>query len=148
MRVRLLFLSQCLPYPPHSGVANRTFNVLMQLQRAFDVHLLAFSRRNHQPDPGARRDARAALAERLAGVAEPVPIPAEAGTWDRAWCHIRSVLSGRPYTYYEYGGRDFGRRLRELVATIQPELVHMDSLDLFRWLPLLPTVPVAVTHHS
>lgn len=144
----LLFLAQCLPYPPHSGVANRTFNVLMQLQRAFDVHLLAFSRRNHQADGLARARARATLADRLTAVEEAVPIPAESGVCGRASCHIRSLLAGKPYTYYEYAARSYGRRLRDLLVTLQPAMVHMDSLDLHHWLPLLSGVPVAVTHHS
>jgi hypothetical protein len=54
MRPKLLFLSQCLPYPPHSGVTNRTYHVLVELQRGFDVALVAFSRRNHQSDGVAR----------------------------------------------------------------------------------------------
>jgi len=29
-----------------------------------------------------------------------------------------------------------------------PDLVHIDSLDLYRWLPLLPSVPTACTHHN
>jgi glycosyltransferase involved in cell wall biosynthesis len=147
-RPRLLFLSQCLPYPPHSGVANRTFNVLVQLQRTFDVHLLPFSRRNHQADVRARVEARAVLAERLTGVEEAVPISAESGIWGRTWSHVRSLLTGRPYTYYEYAALDYGRRLSELLVTLRPSLVHMDSLDLYHWLPLLSQVPVAVTHHS
>ena len=60
-RPRILFLCHCLPYPPHSGVTSRTFNVLKQLQQEFDVVLLPFFRRNHQPDAEARQEARRAL---------------------------------------------------------------------------------------
>lgn len=147
-RPRLLFLAQSLAFPPHSGVANRTFNVMVQLQRAFDVHLLAFSRRNHQPDAASRREAEAALAQRLSFVAPAVPIRMEASGRVRIWGHLRSVLTGRPYTYYEYESDDFGRVLERLLRDAPPDLIHMDSLDLYRWLEHLPAVPVAVTHHS
>jgi glycosyltransferase involved in cell wall biosynthesis len=147
-RPRLLFLAQTLAYPPHSGVANRTFNVMMQLQRAFDVHLLAFSRRNHQPDAPSRLTAQAALAERLSRVATAVPVPAEASRPARVWCHLRSVVTARPYTYYEYASPEFGRALARMVEEVRPDLIHLDSLDLYRWLDALPGVPVAVTHHS
>ena len=60
-RPRVLFLSQCLPYPPHSGVVNRTFNILRQLQVGYDVDLVAFSRVSHQPDRASREAARDAL---------------------------------------------------------------------------------------
>jgi hypothetical protein len=42
-----------LPYPPHSGVASRTFNVLKQLQKEFDVSL---ARILAAGPPGLERD--------------------------------------------------------------------------------------------
>src|SRR5260370_32185736 len=98
-RPRVLFLSQCLPYPPHSGVASRTFNILKQLHIAYDVGLVAFSRASHQPDRAARDPARAALQAVAAFVAEPTPIPNEHSALRRPWDHLRSALSGPPCTY-------------------------------------------------
>jgi glycosyltransferase involved in cell wall biosynthesis len=148
MRPRLLFLSQCLPYPPHSGVTNRTYHVALELQREFDVTLLAFSRRNHQPDAPSRDAARRALAQELTEVAEPTPIAGDLSRQARAWNHLRSALSGRPYLYYEYESTAFGDRLAALLRRGAPDLVHMDSMDLYRWLPPLGPAPVACTHHS
>jgi glycosyltransferase involved in cell wall biosynthesis len=147
-RPRLLFLAQSLPYPPHSGVANRTFNVLRQLQVAYDVDLVAFSRVNHQPDALARAAAKRALDEVAAFVAEPATIPNEHSTVRKLWDHLRCVVTGRAYTYYEYRSRAFASRLQAVCRTRTHDLVHMDSLDLHGWLPDLPPVPVACTHHS
>src|SRR5258705_2332698 len=147
-RPRVLFLSQCLPYPPHSGVASRTFNILKQLHLASDLDLVAFSRASHQPDRAARDAARAALQAVAAFVAEPTPIPNEHSALRRLWDHLRSVLSGRAYTYYEYESGDFSDRLHALLRTRSPALVHLDSPDLHRWLPELGEVPVACTHHD
>ena len=105
-RHRILFLSHCLPYPPHSGVTSRTFNVLKQLHEEFDVTLLPFFRRNHQPDPEARRAARAALEAFASRVGTPVPILSEHTIARRLWDHFRSVVTRRPYTYYEHSNRD------------------------------------------
>lgn len=148
VKPRLLFLSQCLPYPPHSGVANRTFNILCQLQREFDVHVLSFSRRNHQPNDESRLAAREGLRRFVTAVDDPIPIPSEAGLARRLWCHIRSSTSGRPYTYYEYFDRRFEALLVAALRDQRPALVHMDSLDLYRWLAYLRGERVAVTHHS
>ncbi|HYT83153.1 MAG TPA: glycosyltransferase family 4 protein [Gemmatimonadales bacterium] len=147
-RPRLLLLAQCLPYPPHSGVANRTFNILRQLQMSYDVDLVAFSRVNHQPDRAAREAARRALQGVASFVAEPTPIPNEHSALRRIWDHLRSVVSGRAYTFYEYQSRAFADRLRAALRPHAPHLVHLDSLDLHRWLPELPRVPVACTHHD
>ena len=147
-RSSLLFLSQCLPYPPTSGVTNRTFHIACELQREFDVTLLAFSRRRHQPSAGARSEATEALANSLTAVIPAIPIPGEQSLARRVADHSRSVLTRRPYTYYEYSARAFAAALDSLLLRTW-DLVHMDSLDLFRWIDRVPSaVPVAVTHHS
>lgn len=147
-RPRVLFLSQSLPYPPHSGVAARTFNILTQLQQEYDVDLVAFHRRNHQPDRLALDRAWEALQRHVGFVAEPTSIPSEHSVGRKIWDHLRSIVSGRVYTYYEYSSRGFAERLRAAIRVRAPDLVHLDSLDLHRWLGAVPQVPVACTHHD
>jgi len=147
-RPSLLFLSQCLPYPPHSGVTNRTYNIVRQLQRTFDVTLLAFSRVNHQAGSPERAESRAALARELTEVLDPVPIPSESSTLARLMVHLKSVVTGRPYIYYEYRQQEFRDQLKSFLKKNKPALVHLDSLDLYGWRAELPPVPTACTHHS
>jgi glycosyltransferase involved in cell wall biosynthesis len=147
-RARILFLSQCLPYPPHFGVTNRTFNVVRQLQRDFDVWLLAFSRRSHQADQIARQEAEQALEALLHRVGGSVPIGGEWSSTKRFRDHARSLLAGRPYTYYEYESRDYEAGLREALEQHSPQAIHIDSLDLYRWIGDLPPVVTTCTHHS
>ena len=148
MQSRILFLSQSLPFPPHSGVTNRTLHILQELQRTFDVTLVAFSRRNHQPDDASRVRAVEALRQRLSDVLEPVRIDSEWSLSAKARVHASSVLTGKPYIFFDYGSPDFGRRIERALESNPPDLVHMDSMDLYRWLPQLSGIPVACTHHS
>jgi glycosyltransferase involved in cell wall biosynthesis len=147
-RPRLLFLSHCLPYPPRSGVATRTFNILKQLHVAYDIDLVPFSRASHQPDRVARDVAWRALRSTTAFVAEPTPIPNEQSGLRKVWDHLRSVVTGHAYTYYEYQSGAFAERLGAVLRTRRPDLVHLDSLDLHPWLADLPRVPVVCTHHD
>lgn len=147
-RPRLLFLSQCLPYPPTSGVTNRTYHVLRELQRAFDVTLVAFSRRNHQSTVAARYEAYVELAECLSGVAPPSPIRSEWSALAKVGNHLRSLLSGRCYVDFEYASAEFASRVRSSLLAAPPDLVHIDSLDLHRSLALVGDLPVTCTHHS
>jgi polysaccharide biosynthesis protein PslH len=144
----LLFLSQCLPYPPHSGVTNRTFNILRQLQKEFDVTMFAFSRPNHQADARAREHAVEALERYGIVVAGVVPIQATTSVPVRVWDHARSVAMRKPYTYYEYESAELLTRLREWLSRNRPDLVHIDSLDLYGWLQYVPNLPTFCTHHS
>jgi len=148
MRSRILFLSQCLPFPPDSGVTNRTYHILQQLQRTFDVTLVPFSRRNHQPHAPARAAATAALRKEIFDVFDPVPIASEWSLTTKLRIHASSLLTGKPYTFFEYGNPMYARELRAAVERASPDIVHLDSMDLYRWLPMLPGVPTACTHHN
>ena len=148
MRKRLLFLSQCLPFPPHSGVTNRTYHILRELQREFDVALVAFSRRNHQPDSASRASAAAKLRLVVSDVREAAVIGSEWSMALKLRNHLSSLLTGKPYIFYDYSHQGFGRALRGELSLAQPDLVHLDSMDLYRWLPSLPAVPIACTHHN
>ena len=148
VRRRILFLSQCLPYPPHSGVTNRTFHILQELQRAYDVTLIAFSRRHHQPTEADRARATAALSAEVTEVLEPVPIESERSFVRKLRVHASSVLTRKPYIFFDYGNDRFGDEITAAVRRQAPDLVHIDSLDLYRWLDAVPSVPVACTHHN
>jgi polysaccharide biosynthesis protein PslH len=148
MRKRILFLSQCLPFPPHSGVTNRTYHILRELQREFDVALVAFSRRNHQPDSASRASAAAKLRLVVSDVRKAAVIGSEWSMALKLRNHLSSLLTGKPYIFYDYSHQAFGRELREELNLAQPDLVHVDSMDLYRWLPSLPPVPIACTHHN
>jgi glycosyltransferase involved in cell wall biosynthesis len=148
MRKRILFLSQCLPFPPHSGVTNRTYHILRELQREFDVALVAFSRRNHQPDSASRAAAAAELRLVVSDVREATVIGSEWSMAVKLRNHLSSLLTGKPYIFYDYSDQNFGQALREELNLARPDVVHIDSMDLYRWLPFLPAVPIACTHHS
>ncbi len=147
-RPRILFLSQCLPYPPDSGVTSRTFHILRELQVEFDVALVPYFRVNHQPDRAARDAACEALRRVPTYVADPAPIPGQHHRVRRVWDHLRSLATGRPYTEYQYDSGTFAAGLQAAIRACPPDLVHLDSLDMYRWLPDLPSAPVACTHHD
>jgi glycosyltransferase involved in cell wall biosynthesis len=145
-RPRLLFLSHRLPYPPHNGAAIRTWNILRLLAAEFDVTGLCFDR----PDPHL---AHVPLADRLAAMREHgdfavTPIPQCASRARLLADHARSVLTGRPYTWYVHDSRDARAALARLVGRVRPDVVHMDSMDMVRLLPLLEARRTVVTHHN
>lgn len=147
-RPRLLFLCQCLPYPAHTGVTNRTLHILEELQREFDVTLVPFFRRQHQADAAAVLASEKALAERLTAVRRPSGIPNEHSRVRLVWDHLRSVVTGRAYVFYEYRSGAFRKELRAALKAGTPNLVHLDSLDLYGWLDELPDCPTVCTHHN
>jgi len=144
----LLFLSQHLPFPPNSGGKTRTYNVLKQLQKGFEVTLLPFTRRNHQDNTSAITAAKDGLARELTRVGEPQPIRGEWSIGRKVRDHLLSTVSGKPYTYYTYEDDKYRQQLEWALEKETPALVHLDCIDLARFIPLLPNVPITCTHHD
>jgi glycosyltransferase involved in cell wall biosynthesis len=145
-RAGLLFLSQCLPYPPDSGIKIRAFHMLQQLRKDFDVTVIMFSRRNHQPDAASRASGWCALRDLGLEAFEPLPIGAEDSRIRNGWDHLRSVVTRRAYTYYQYRSGALLRQLREVRSRRGIRLVHLDSIDLHGAAGELPAAPVVCTH--
>jgi glycosyltransferase involved in cell wall biosynthesis len=145
-RPRLLFLCQTLPFPPDSGVAIRTYNVLRLLAERFEVTALCFYRRRK----GVLADRLAASIDGLRELAtvEVFPIPQEYSRARLIWDHVRSVSASRVYTDYVHASAAFSGRLRDVIANQRPQIVHVDSLDLVRYLPMIAQLPVVCVHHN
>jgi glycosyltransferase involved in cell wall biosynthesis len=79
---------------------------------------------------------------------DPVPIKGDHSIVRKLGSHARSIMSREPFVFHEYSDHRFGKELRDTLTRARPHLIHFDSLDLYRWLPLLPNVPMTCTHHS
>ena len=151
---RLLFLGSTLPYPPDSGQAIRSFHVLRLLARAFEVTALCFYRRT--PLSFGRPEGRTIeqdLAQRLAALSQladvaAFPIPQEHSVWRLVWDHLRSVSLNEVYTTFALDSATFRRRLLHLLRTRRFDVIHVDSLTLSGYLPLLGDRPVVCVHHN
>lgn len=143
---KLLFLCQTLPYPPHGGVLIRTYNVLRLLSREFGITALCFYRAAERTNMDEVRHSLGELSQ-LAHV-EAFPIPQEHSKVRLALDHLQSVLTMRAYTVQAYESAEFRSRLGELIKSHEFQLVHMDSLDLSAYLPMLSRLPVVCVHHN
>lgn len=145
VRQGLLFLSQTLPIPDR-GAGVRSYNIIRQLARSYDVTILSFYRKDAHPDitsvAGALTETR-----RFADV-EVFPIPHEFNRPRLAFDHMRSVLKRRAYTAYVYASNNYADRLRVHLSSGRYAMVHLDSLDLVAYLPMMRGLRIACTHHN
>jgi glycosyltransferase involved in cell wall biosynthesis len=135
--MRILFVTETVPYPLDSGGRIKTFHTLRMLAGAHLVRLHAFIR--HE----AQRAHRAPL-EAL-GVPTTLHLVARSAARE-AWFALRSV-AGAPYSV----GRHFDRRafaaMRAAVAEWQPDLVYCDHLSMAEYAIRLGP-PIAYDAHN
>lgn len=145
---QLLFLCQTLPYPPDGGVWLRTYHVLRLLARAFDITALCFERLATSGTPAASEAAVAGQALGRFGAVEMFRIPQRHSRLRYVWDHLRSTAFRRVYTTYMYDSRAYRMRLADVLRSKAFDLVHVDSLDLVRYLPACRGIPVICVHHN
>jgi glycosyltransferase involved in cell wall biosynthesis len=146
-RLKLLFLCHTLPYPPDGGIWIRTYHVLRLLSQVFDVTALCFERAaSSGADSSGQSDAAREALGRVVSSVEVFRIPQRHNRVRFVYDHLRSTVLGRVYTTYVYESRAFERRLHQLLDSTKFDLVHVDSLDLARYLPAVSNLPVACVH--
>lgn len=143
VRPRLLYLGHTLPYPPDWGATLRGYHTLRALEGRYEVDALCFHDRT---DPTRMPlDARVRHIEELANV-ELVPVPEGRSPLRRRLDRLRDLLAGTEPVERRYENRAYRGRLMAKVFERDPRIIHMDSLVLRGYLPLLKGRTVVLVH--
>ncbi|HSN04213.1 MAG TPA: glycosyltransferase [Nitrospira sp.] len=145
--MKVLFLSQIVPYPPHGGVLQRGYNLVRELGREARVHLLAFVHPDVLPTEAACRESRAAL-EKFCEAVEYFPLWPKASPLHRIAGLAAGALSPRPFSVLAHRSAAFQRRVSELIATKNFDVIHVDTIALARFLDKRWSIPAVLTHHN
>jgi glycosyltransferase involved in cell wall biosynthesis len=117
--MRILFLTQVLPFPLDAGPKVRAYYTLRHLAANHQVTLVSFVR----PSDGS--DDVAHLGEWCEQV---VTIPMSRSRWHDLWALWRSVLNGRPFLITRDWVAAMGQELRRLVKGKHFDVIHADQL--------------------
>ena len=118
--MRILLLTQILPYPPDSGPRVKTWHVLRYLVgQGHDVTLVSFIRRDEQ-----------ASLPILQEICEVYPVPLRRSRLADGFYWLRSQLSRRPFLVERDDLPSMRRQVEELKRTRTFDAVHADQLTM------------------
>ncbi len=121
--MRVLLLTQVLPYPPDSGPKVKTWNVLKYLAQHHEVTLISFVRGD--------QSAEVRHLEKYCRAVHTAPM--KRGIWRNLWYMILSFLTNQPFLMI----RDDRIAMRRLVDRIASEtnfdVVHADQLNMAQY---------------
>lgn len=131
---RLLFLTPQLPYPPRQGTAIRNWGLIRHLSARHTLSLLTFA---EDDEP---------VAERLrAACYRLVVVPAPRRTrLDR----LRTLLSPRPDLAERLASANYAHALSDLLREEPFDFVHVEGLELARYLPQLSAAGVRAIYDA
>jgi len=121
--VKILLLTQVLPYPPDSGPKVKTWNVIKYLTRQHELTLVSFARGD-----------RSAEIEHLCQYCRAVhTVPIARGVLRDAWYMGRSLLTGQPFITVRDDRAAMRRLVDRLAASEHFHITHADQLNMAQY---------------
>src|SRR5687767_5517945 len=122
--MRILFVTQIIPYPPHGGVLQRGYNLLRELGAEHDVQLLAF----HHPDELAHGEplerSRVELG-RFCRDIEYFPLWVKKSALHKLVAFALGAVYPKPFSVLAQRSRALARRIEAICRSANPpDIVH------------------------
>jgi glycosyltransferase involved in cell wall biosynthesis len=151
VKLKVLWLSHLVPYPPRAGVAQRSYGLLREIGQSNHVTLLAF----HQPElmKIMSRDPERELEDavrHLASVCAQVAVfelPSERSKVARYTVALRSLFRRHPYTINWVEAPKYSQAL-DGEAGRGHDLVHFDTISLAEYRRHFRHLPCVMNHHN
>jgi polysaccharide biosynthesis protein PslH len=145
-RLKVLWLSHFVPYPPKGGAFQRSYNLIRGAGAAHDLHLLAV-RHKESAQPGAGDgEAIAELGRFCSGVTIVDGTTAARGTGIAT--RALKLAAGVPLTVSVSDLPGMRAKLRACLAAGKFDLVHFDTIGLACYLDEIGDIPAVVSHHG
>lgn len=145
--MKILFLSQIVPYPPHGGVLQRGYNLLREIGRNNEVHLLAFIHPETLGTPGLIEESQRELGRHCASV-RYFPLWPKKSVAHKFVALGAGFLYPKPFSVLAHSSVAYRQAAREILATKSIDLLHIDTIGLAPYRRLAPGMPCVLTHHN
>ena len=150
--MKILWLSQLVPYPPKGGVLQRSYNLIREVARYHDITLLAFIQRDllRSMFPSVEaglEEARAHLGEFCDEVVF-VDILSEKRVWGKVRLAFESLFTRDPYTINWLKSSGVLQTIRSLRDTTNLDLIHFDTISLAPYADLFKDIPKVMDYHN
>ncbi len=130
--MKILYITQLLPYPADAGGKIKTFSTLSVLTKTHDVSLICFveHKQHLQHVPVLKRVL--SLKNVHAFVNELV---VEKNLFQQIILILKSLCTIKPYPVYKYWRSEVNELIKIRVAALQPDVVWVDHLSMAQYLP-------------
>ena len=145
--MKILFVSQIVPYPPHGGVLQRGFNLLRELYKFSDVHLMAFVHPDTLQNPDDLSKSKEVLSEFCSEI-EYFPLWPKKSMIHKYFAFLSSIFYQGPFSVYAHKCSALDKRINDVIKNEGIDLVHFDTIALARFNNKNIEVPKTVTFHN
>lgn len=145
--MRILFVTQIVPYPPHGGVLQRGFNLLRELGSNHEVHLLAFHHPDELPHGEPVERSRVELGKFCSKIEYFSLWPKQSAAHKLA-AFAAGAVYPRPFSVLAHKNSQLQARIAELCAVRACDVLHLDTIALAPYRRDARTIPAVLAHHN
>lgn len=145
--MNILFLSQIVPYPPHGGVLQRGYNIIREIGKYNQVHLVAFIHPEYLGTPDLLAEARTELEKHCASV-HFFPLWPKQSRLHKLVAFGLGLFYPKPFSALAHSSRSYRNKAREILRTQAIDVLHIDTIGLARYRDLAGDTPCLLTHHN
>lgn len=145
--MKVLWLGHNLAYPPKGGALQRNYNLLREIARKCEVHVLAFDQPITRPANVTPQDCIQALSRFCASV-DWVSLSFSSLRRTRYGLALTGLMTGEPYDFAWLRSSEMADKLRKMVERVSPDVIHVDALGLAQYLPAIGSSGRVLNHHD
>ena len=144
--MKVLWLSQNLPYPPKTGVLQRNYNLIREASTFAEVHLVAIVKQNILPTFDEQVAAREL--KKLCASITSVHLPIEQSKPLFLWVVFKSLFTKLPFTANWARSSELRRAIETAASKGPYDMVFFDTISLAPYRDLVNGSPTALNHHN
>jgi len=145
--MRILWIGHNLGYPPKGGALQRNYNLLREIAKSHELHLLAFDQPATRPPDITPQHCVRALRPLCSSV-DWVPLARDISPKDRYWLALRGLASDDPFEFHWLQSQSIEEKLRKLLSRLAFDVVHFDTLGLAQYRHLVTNSATVLNHHD
>lgn len=145
--MNVLFLTQIVPYPPHGGVLQRGYNLLKEMSRFGDVHLLAFLHPDTLPDEKLVEESRAELGKYCRTV-EYFSLWPKLSKAHRLFGYLAGAVVPQPFSVLAHRSKAVRNAVQRCLGEEKIDIFHVDTIALAQYDNRSILLPKVMTHHN
>ncbi len=145
--MNILWISHIIPYPPKTGVLQRSYNLLREASKIGDVYLLALHKKGVLPVQYDLQEVKRELGSICRHV-EIMEIPAESSKIKRYELLLKSFFTADSLSVTFYRAEEMHRKIRELVSDVKFDIAHFDTISLADYVEDVGSIKKILNHHN
>lgn len=150
--MKILWLSHLVPYPPKSGVLQRSYNLVREISKYHEVTLVAFNQSALMSTMfSSNIEGLIEAKEQLSMFCKRVEIqkiPSESTKKGKHILAFMSLFTATPYTINWLKSKKMSMLLGEIIMENEFDLIHFDTISLASYASLFPTHKKVLDHHN